>query len=329
MRSAWSAAGSFGAMTTQTRSGLLEPVRRHAISILRSEALTQAADRRWSTALRVLTYHTVPDAAAFAAQMDFVASRYHPVGAAEVIAAIDGTALAPRSIWVTFDDGDPSVVQRGLPALVAQGIPATMFVCPGVIESGEPLWPDRVEAADVGLLRDLLPIPVESAADAIAFLKAVDDTRRRALVERIPIAPTVEPVQLRVDGLRRWLDAGMDVGNHSWDHPLLDRCSPDAQTDQVDRSDCWIRDHIPGWVPLFAYPNGNAAPVVAAALAERRYALAVLHDHRLTRSLSDRYAISRHHAEATDGVDRLRSVASGVQPWAAHVGGTFTRSAGG
>jgi hypothetical protein len=68
---------------------------------------------------------------------------------------------------------------------------------------------------------------------------------------------------------------------------------------------------------VFAYPNGNWSPTVADELAERRYTLAVLHDHRPARSLDDRYRVSRLDVKAADDVPRLRGVVSGVQPFLA------------
>lgn len=281
-------------------------------AVVRSAFASGLVDGRLAGVLRILTYHTVPDRSAFAAQISWLADRYTPVDQAAVVAAIGGASLPPRPVWVTFDDGDPTVVSDGLPVLRAAGVPATMFVCPGLIESGEPTWWSRVEHSELGVLRALIPVPVGRAPDAVAYLKTVPDPARRALVAELPDGRAGR--QLSDAELDEWLDAGFQVGNHSWDHPLLDRCSEDDQRSQVARADAWLRARVPGWTPVFAYPNGNWSSTVVAELDRLGYALAVLHDHRPARSLADPYRISRYDVRADDGIDRYRGVVSGLQP---------------
>jgi peptidoglycan/xylan/chitin deacetylase (PgdA/CDA1 family) len=283
-----------------------------ARAIVRSALLADVMDRRLAGVLRVLTFHTVPDRRAFAAQMAWLADHYAPIGQDSVIAALAGAPLPRRAVWVTFDDGDPSVVINGLPALRATGIPATMFVCPGLIESGEPTWWSRVARADLATLRERIDARFETVDDAVAHLKTVPDAARREVVAGLPAAPAQR--QLSEAELERWLDAGCHLGNHSWDHPMLDQCPDEDQRRQVALADDWLRARVPGWVPVFAYPNGNWSRATADELADRGYAMAVLHDHRPARSLGDRFRISRFETRAGDDIARFRGVVSGLQP---------------
>jgi len=282
-------------------------------AVVRSAILAEVVGPRFASAVRILTYHTVPDRAAFAAQMAFLTDHYVPVGQDAVLAALGGAPLPRMAVWVTFDDGAPDVVRQGLPVLRAAGVPATMFVCPGLIESGERAWWSRVERCDPVTLRERIPAPITSTDDALVYLKSVPDGVRRELVETLDPAGD-DGHQLSEEQLDQWLDAGFGIGNHTWDHPILDRCPEDEQRSQVARADAWLRARVPGWAALFAYPNGNWSPTVADELAHRRYALAVLHDHRIARSLGDRYRISRLDVRASDDVARFRGVVSGVQP---------------
>jgi peptidoglycan/xylan/chitin deacetylase (PgdA/CDA1 family) len=278
---------------------------------VRSAILANLAGRRTAAALRILTYHAVPDRAAFEAQAAWLARHYSPIGQDAVLAAFDGAPLPPRAAWVTFDDGDPSVVRTGLPVLRSNGIPATMFVCPGLIESGEPSWWTVVERTDLETLAARIPAPVASMDDALDYLKSVEDRVRREFVSELPRA-TERDEQLSAIELQRWLDAGFAIGNHTWDHPCLNRCTEDGQRDQVARADAWLRALDPEWLPVFAYPNGNSTPTVEDELAARGYRLGLLHDHRIAKSFADRYRVSRLDTRADDDVARLRGVVSGL-----------------
>ncbi|MFD9129979.1 polysaccharide deacetylase family protein, partial [Kitasatospora sp. NPDC059571] len=96
--------------------------------------------------LAVLGYHGVEDAAGFAAHLDLLQQRCHPVSIDQVEEACrGGRPLPPHSVLITFDDGDPTVHGRALPQLAARGIPAVCFVIPGLIGTDQPFWWDEVE----------------------------------------------------------------------------------------------------------------------------------------------------------------------------------------
>src|SRR5690606_6068523 len=100
---------------------------------------------------------------------------------------------------------------------------------------------------------------VDSAAE-VSRLKTVPDVERRAAVAAL--APRSQP-QLSRDDVTELAHAA-DIGNHTWDHPLLDRCDDDEQRRQVRLAHEWLTDAL-GHHPLaFAYPNGNEAPAARA-----------------------------------------------------------------
>jgi peptidoglycan/xylan/chitin deacetylase (PgdA/CDA1 family) len=113
--------------------------------------------------------------------------------------------------------------------------------------------------------------------------------------------------------LLTWVAAGHSLGNHTWDHPLLDRCEPDEQRRQVAQAHEWITgkfdpDHL-----LFAYPNGNRTALSERVLRELGYRGAVLFDHRLS-NLSEPLRISRLRSNADGNLARFRATLSGVHP---------------
>ena len=116
-------------------------VARGVTSLLGLAPVASFSARRWNHHLRVVAYHRVPDQAAFERQVAYVADAYEPVGEDQVRAALAGERPLPeRAVWLTFDDGDPTVVDVGLPVLARHGVPATIYVCPGLIEAGAAPW---------------------------------------------------------------------------------------------------------------------------------------------------------------------------------------------
>ena len=135
-----------------------------AVRTLRSAPVTAVSRRVTKRRLRVLAYHGVDDGPNFEQHMAHVARNYVPVDQTAVVAALSGAAPLPdHAVWVTFDDGDPSVVANALPILAELNVPATMFVCPGLIESGEPFWWRIADAAEAN-------VPVDIAHELAASL---------------------------------------------------------------------------------------------------------------------------------------------------------------
>src|SRR4051812_22953765 len=66
--------------------------------------------------LRILAYHGVPDPVAFRRHVEHLVQHYRIVSGAQVAAWVcDGEALPDRAVWLTFDDGRPTVVEHALP----------------------------------------------------------------------------------------------------------------------------------------------------------------------------------------------------------------------
>jgi len=241
--------------------------------------------------LRVLGYHGIDDPEVLDRQLALLRRHYRPVALADVVAALDGAPLPRRAVWVTFDDGDPSVVEVALPVLRAHGVRATMFVCPSVVDTDEPLWWQAI-----GDERE------------VARLKRAPDAERRAAV-----ATTARRVRQVTTAQLRLFARECDIGNHTWSHPILDQCSDDEQRRQVHAAHEWLTATL-GVAPVaFAFPNGNAAPAARDELERLGYRIALLHDHRLTR-LRDPLAMSRLRVGDHISDARFAAIVAGAHP---------------
>lgn len=267
--------------------------------------------------LRVVAYHDVRDVAAFAWHLRYLTDHYVPVDGWKVRAALDGRCLLPRrAVWLTFDDAYPDVVELAMPLLDEAGVRAMLFVCPGVVDTSTPYWWQVVDAAVDRRLHDQISPGTSGAAFRIG-LKQVRDERRRDVVRRLSAllaeqGEALERRQVTSEQLRMWVAHGHDLGNHTWDHPLLDHCDPAQQRRQVLDADDWLHQLTGARPTFFAYPNGNPATESDAALRARSYAAPLLFDHRLARL--DTTRMSRVRLDAYAPASRVRAVLSGAHP---------------
>jgi len=276
-----------------------------------------AVDRR-APALRVLGYHDVSDVERLRSQLGYLVERFTPIGLDEVIPFLEGErVVARRPVWVTFDDGDPSVVELGLPVLEEFEIRATMFVCPGVLDTTTPFWWQVARAGiEANVVLDQFPL----TPDAISTLKEEPDATRRRDVERISElvedatgrAPTHH--QISSAQIARWLDGGHTLGNHTWDHPLLDNCSSRDQHEQVVSAHERLAEILGRPPTAFAYTNGNTTPESAELLSDLGYEVGLLFDHRIARP-GDPLGMSRLRVNTSDDITSFKARVSGLHPW--------------
>jgi peptidoglycan/xylan/chitin deacetylase (PgdA/CDA1 family) len=289
--------------------------------LLGSAPVWQTARAGLTTPLRVLAYHDVPDPDAFERQLRHVARRYDVVSGETVVGWLRGDTSLPRhALWITFDDGCPSAVDAGLPALDALALPATLFVCPGLVD-GEPFWWDVVARAEALGWR---PDDHDAGGAAlVSRLKQAPDAVRRSVVAAA--RHTLDAAGIEPSGsvdhaaLTRWVASGRELGNHTWDHPCLDRCDDDEQARQIRDAGAWL-DAFGAFarVRLFAYPNGDWTPAAEALLRKDGYDAALLFDHRPVGRTPNALRLSRLRLDSDAPLPRARAVVSGAHSLALH-----------
>lgn len=274
--------------------------------------------------LRILAYHSVLDVDAFRKQIAMLVTHYEPVSAAAVGAALQGLGRLPDyAVWVTFDDGDPSVVENALPVLHQHGISGTVFVCPGLVDTASPYWWDVVDIALALGESCELDGRLFSLGDSHALtsqLKVIQDDHRREVVAALADSIVerqghpAERRQVTTSQLRDFVAAGGSVGNHTWDHPCLDMADKDVQRAQIVRANAWLAARFPDLPDMFAYPNGNHTSVAEEVLRELGYTIGLLFDHRLVRGRSAPLVLSRLRVNDYTTPARFAAILAGVHP---------------
>jgi peptidoglycan/xylan/chitin deacetylase (PgdA/CDA1 family) len=277
--------------------------------------------------LLALTYHRIGDgsrspfernhwtatAEQFDAQVRFLVRNADVVGPADVpeLAGRRG-----RHVLLTFDDGYRDNHDVALPILRRHGATATFFVSTGFVDRPRLPWWDEVAwiartSPRAGVRLAQLDVRFDGP-DRLGAITALSDCAKRlpgasveAFLDRLGEAagtgragPLAWPDQwMTWDHVRALLHAGMTVGGHTVDHPILARLDPDAQRAEIEGCRRRLGEELGIPMRWFSYPNGDAGSFDAAtraALADAGVELAFTFggSHPHLRSL-DPYAITR------------------------------------
>jgi peptidoglycan/xylan/chitin deacetylase (PgdA/CDA1 family) len=273
----------------------------------------------------VLAYHRIEEPTTFRRQVEYLSRSRTIVSAWEVLDACrsPGKALSPDAVLITFDDADRTLLQEGLPVLREYGAPALAFVVAGHLGTRRPFWWREVELLlEGGAIAAGYPA---NSQDMVRVLKSVPDAERRRAVRHLRrSAPAVTPeeTQLTGDELKTLREGGIEIGNHTMTHPILDRCSPRRIRSEILRAHGKLTDIMGSQIRAFAYPNGNWHFEAERVLRELEYQGAFLFDHRCSDfPPQNRFRISRVRVGSGTPLGRFRLIVSGLHPMIHHAAG--------
>lgn len=265
--------------------------------------------------LSVLAYHGVPDSERFAAQLDWLAQEANVISLDVAVDALVGTGtLPPTSVLLTFDDGDRSVLERGLPLLRERSMPAALFAVGGLVDTDEPFWWTEVEAL-VGAGGRVTGVTGDGRAVVRWLKQRPDDERRAAIAGLRSGREPVHQAQLTAADLRQLEAGGVVVGNHTLTHPILAQCEGERIELELHEAHRRLTEALGRAPTVFAYPNGDFDARVPPVLRSLGYDVAFLFDHRLTVvPARDPFRVSRVRISTDASVARLQTMVSGLNP---------------
>ncbi len=264
----------------------------HAVGHAAGISLARA--KEFSVA-RIVTFHAVGvsscSTAAFTAQLEYLRRHFHVVPLAELVQALrNGRPDIAHWIALTFDDGTRNNGSVAAPILKRLGLPATFFVCPGLVGRGVWLWNHEARER----LRSLRPTEFAALADSfgrtgenleavIKWLKTLP-LHSRSHIERVirDVTPEFHPSDaqrtefdlMNWDELKALDPALITLGAHSTNHPILANCTANELALEVVQCRSLLEQQLARPVEFFCYPNGDFNPQVAT-LARVNYTAAV------------------------------------------------------
>ena len=267
----------------------------------------------------ILLFHGTPrgGAAALERQLRWLKRRFSVVPLRSIASAARNGGAVDGKVALTFDDGLRSNVEVAYPILHRLALPATFFICPGLIDRASWLWTHemrrrlaRLEPTARSELAGEWSAPAEIDA-FVEWMKTLGlDVRRRVearLREATPrFAPTAgehEEFDLATwQELARLDPAIVSIGSHTLTHPILPGAAPAEIEIEVRESRRQLEGRLQRPVEFFAYPNGSL-DAATDAFVRRHYVGAVTSARGRVRRGTDAHRLPR--LAAPRGVLRL------------------------
>ncbi|MHB8256215.1 MAG: polysaccharide deacetylase family protein [Acidiferrobacterales bacterium] len=214
-------------------------------------------------------------------------------------AARDNAPLPERAFAITFDDGWADNFEYAYPLLVAENVPATIFVVSDLVGTGRLFWPERLgtllrqglaqhaaklySLSEFAWLRTLdMPIPSsERELDPELLDRIVNGAKRdddatlcarvEAMAARLGDSGSPRTAELLSwDQIREMAGSGLvSIGSHTRRHTRLsDALTPETLHDEIAGSRHIIESNAGCEAPLFCYPNGDATANVRSIVSE-------------------------------------------------------------
>lgn len=268
----------------------------------------------------ILTYHNVvPDRGRaagdaslhlprrdFARQLDLLAETHRVVPLSEVLGPPgDGE---PRAA-VTFDDAYRGAVTTGVEELSRRGLPATIFVAPGLLGRNGLWWdelaPEGGGGLPAGLREEALTVARGMAEEVYAWAD------RRGLERREP--PAHAGVATEDELAEAVAGADVTLGSHGWSHGNLARLGDQELRNETTRPLAWLQERFPAAsLPWLSLPYGRSGPGVEEAARDAGYAAVLRISGGLAGPGTDRWAVPRVNVPAGISEDGFVLRAAGL-----------------
>jgi peptidoglycan/xylan/chitin deacetylase (PgdA/CDA1 family) len=227
----------------------------------------------------------------FRHQLDLLEEHCRVISLAQIVAGVpDGDR---PNVAITFDDAYRGAVELGVAELIRRGLPATVFVAPGLLGLTVTWWDGLAERA--GGVRE--------------------EERQRILEEEkgrsTPPAGVTLPAHYSCANEAQVLElarAGIDLGAHTWSHPNLARLAQEELMSELERPLEWLRQHNVR-TAMLAYPYGITCRHVERAVEAAGYEAAFrVHGGWMSRTSRSRWSLPRFNIPAglSDAGFRLR-----------------------
>jgi peptidoglycan/xylan/chitin deacetylase (PgdA/CDA1 family)/CelD/BcsL family acetyltransferase involved in cellulose biosynthesis len=265
--------------------------------------------RRRAPSVRILYFHRVNDegdplfpaisTAQFEQAMRYIARQYRVVSLGEAVRRISQGGPPEPVMALTFDDGYQDNYTKAFPVLQRYGLPATIFLTTGAVDSREPLWFERLALAVKTTTQTSLELEIDlprriwlrnegerlqANQQIYACLRPLPDAERRqqlaGILARLGGSGSAERKDnmLTWDQVRFMKARGIDFGGHTVTHPFVSRLQESEAVWEISECKRRIEEELQVPVEHFAYPSGREqdfAPWNKTVIREAGYRSAV------------------------------------------------------
>jgi len=273
----------------------------------------------------ILIYHRVlpePDPlfptevhrAQFDRQLGWLKARFNMLPLLEAVQLAAEGRLPPRSACITFDDGYADNAEVALPLLQKHDLHATFFIATGFLDGGR-MWNDTViesvrrargevfDATALGLGRhgignwDERRSAIGALIGQLKYLPMAQRLEEVGKVARLSGAELPQDLMMTTAQLRKLHAAGMGIGGHTVNHPILARLSAGEARQEIAQGKATLEAALDAPVRTFAYPNGKPGqdylPEHVAMVRELGFEAAVSTSWGASRGTADWYQLPR------------------------------------
>jgi peptidoglycan/xylan/chitin deacetylase (PgdA/CDA1 family) len=216
----------------------------------------------------------------FRRQIEYLRRHFSIVPLSAAIELLQQDAVEKPTAVVTFDDGYQNNFDVAFPALQQDGVPATIFLTTGFVDSSNTVWFCHViralsETRKTSMQWGDAELDVSdprkkamASARLQAGLKASPPDQVHSLVQRIYQELDVDPLSsvepgspfriLNSSSIQTMVQSGLvEFGAHTQTHPILSLLSPEEQAREISGSVQAVERLTGQPCRYFAYPNGR------------------------------------------------------------------------
>lgn len=208
----------------------------------------------------------------------------------------NGASLPKKALVITFDDGHLGNYDLA-PVLSKWNIPATIFLCAGIINTKRHYWftyrhPNMSKTA----------------------LKRASNKDRLKMLRKIGFAPDREFQTAQAMNKSQILEIKdtFDLQAHTLSHPCLPRCGEAEAREEIFDSKQILEKEYGLRINAVAYPNGDYSDRDMALAKEAGYQCGITVDFGYNTLQSDLFRLKRLSVNDTGNLDELAVKASGA-----------------
>jgi peptidoglycan/xylan/chitin deacetylase (PgdA/CDA1 family) len=207
--------------------------------------------------------------------------------------------LPSKPLILTLDDGHVRN-QTLLPVLQELRIPATIFLCAGIIDTKRRFW--FLHQRGKPKRPSLKQMPNEHR---LAYLAQQGFTQEQEFETPQALSKT------DIETMRPWVN----FQSHTVFHPCLPQCTDEEARAEISASKQILEQQFHLKIYAFAYPNGDYGDREVRLLREAGYECAITVDHGYNTLTTDPFRLKRLGIDDRDNEDAVCVKASGLWAW--------------